>query len=189
MADVTQLSHVLVVGGSLEEWSTCSDEHWKSYLHTLQGAVTGMGVRWLTVYPYEGTSSVQQQSQLLDRLQQLTEGVRRADKVIVDGELTLIIDVWGEGRVRFVHAINRLSAPAVTESEIDAAVLAPAEVEPDLTIVFGKPHRLPESLMWELAYSELVFLDIDWKLCQEDDIALAVNDYQRRDRRFGGVDS
>jgi undecaprenyl diphosphate synthase len=43
--------------------------------------------------------------------------------------------------------------------------------------------------MWELAYSELVFLDIDWKLCQKDDIELAVNDYQRRDRRFGGVDS
>ena len=103
--------------------------------------------------------------------------------------MTLIIDTCGEGRDRFVQAINQLTAPAISESDIDAAVLAPAEVEPDLTIVFGTPHQLPESLMWELAYSELVFLDIDWKLCQEDDVALAVNDYQRRDRRFGGVDS
>ena len=189
MADATQLSHVLVVGGPLEEWSTCSDEHWKSYLEILQDAVVGMGVRWLTVYPYEGTSSVQQQSQLLDRLQQLTDGDRLDGKVVVDGEMTLIIDTCGEGRDRFVQAINQLTAPAISESDIDAAVLAPAEVEPDLTIVFGTPHQLPESLMWELAYSELVFLDIDWKLCQEDDVALAVNDYQRRDRRFGGVDS
>jgi undecaprenyl diphosphate synthase len=189
MADSAQLSHVLVVGGPLDEWTACSDEHWNSYLKILQGAVAGMGVRWLTVYPYEGAISVPQQSQLLDHLQSLTHGRVRDGKVIVDGELTLVIDVCGEGKDRFVQAINRLAAPAVTESEIDEAVLAPADVEPDLTIVFGKPHQLPSSLMWELAYSELVFLDIDWKLCQKDDIELAVNDYQRRDRRFGGVDS
>lgn len=189
MADATQLCHVLVVGGPLEEWSTCSDEHWKSYLEILQGAVAGIGVRWLTVYPFEGTISARQQSLLLDHLQQLTDGHRLDGKVIVGDEVTVIINASGEGRDRFVQAINQLPARSITESEIDAAVLAPAEVEPDLTIVFGKPYRLPPSLMWELAYSELVFLDIDWKLCQRDDIALAVNDYQRRDRRFGGVDS
>jgi undecaprenyl diphosphate synthase len=189
MADATQLSHVLVVGGPLEEWCTCSDEHWKSYFEILQGAIAGIGVRWLTVYPYHGTISAQQQSRLLARLQQLTDGYQLGGKVIADGDMTLIIDTCGEGRDRFVRAINQLAAPAISETGIDAVVLAPAEVEPDLTIVFGKPHQLPESLMWELAYSELVFLDIDWKFCQEDDIALAVNDYQRRDRRFGGVDS
>jgi undecaprenyl diphosphate synthase len=141
------------------------------------------------VYPYHGTISAQQQSRLLARLQQLTDGYQLGGKVIAAGDMTLIIDTCGEGRDRFVRAINQLAAPAISETGIDAVVLAPAEVEPDLTIVFGKPHQLPESLMWELADSELVFRGIDWKFCQEDDIALAVNDYQRRDRRFGGVDS
>jgi undecaprenyl diphosphate synthase len=43
--------------------------------------------------------------------------------------------------------------------------------------------------MWELTYSELVFLDVSWRKCNVEHVQMAINDFQRRDRRFGGVDS
>ena len=39
------------------------------------------------------------------------------------------------------------------------------------------------------AYSELVFLNVPWLKCDVEHIQMAIGDFQRRDRRFGGVDS
>jgi undecaprenyl diphosphate synthase len=43
--------------------------------------------------------------------------------------------------------------------------------------------------VWELAYAELVFLDVPWSGLDAEHVEMAINDYTRRDRRFGGVDS
>ena len=64
-----------------------------------------------------------------------------------------------------------------------------ADVEPDLVVVFGPPDQLPTSLIWELGYSELVFLDLKWDDLSASHLELAVDDFDRRHRRFGGLDS
>ena len=69
------------------------------------------------------------------------------------------------------------------------ALLAPANQEADLVVVLGPPDRLPESMVWELAYSELVFIDIDWSMFTSSHLELAIDDFNRRHRRFGGLDS
>ena len=61
--------------------------------------------------------------------------------------------------------------------------------EPDLALILGRPDTLPTSLVWELAYSELVFLDIDWSALQAGHLEMAIDDFNRRHRRFGGLDS
>jgi undecaprenyl diphosphate synthase len=48
---------------------------------------------------------------------------------------------------------------------------------------------MPPSLVWELAYAELVFLNVPWAELDADALEIAIADFARRDRRFGGVDS
>jgi undecaprenyl diphosphate synthase len=48
---------------------------------------------------------------------------------------------------------------------------------------------MPASLVWELAYAELVFFDADWRALDAEHLEMAIDDFTRRDRRFGGVDS
>jgi len=75
------------------------------------------------------------------------------------------------------------------EQRLAAALCAPAPDEPDLVVVLGEATRLPASLTWELGYSELVFLDVPWLACNAEHLGLAIDDFRRRSRRFGGVDS
>ena len=54
---------------------------------------------------------------------------------------------------------------------------------------YPAPTRLPPSLVWELAYAELVFLDAPWSALDSEHLEMAVDDFRRRNRRFGGLDS
>jgi undecaprenyl diphosphate synthase len=66
----------------------------------------------------------------------------------------------------------------------------PADVEPDLIVVLGPHDRLPPSLVWELAYGELVFIDRDLPSeLSEADLQAAIETFHGRSRRFGRLDS
>jgi len=110
-------------------------------------------------------------------------------KLLLRGNTSVVIDICADGQLRFVRAVNGMSTEKITEKNLASAILQPASSEPDLVVIFGEPTQLPPSLVWELAYSELVYLNSPWPHCNSDDIELAINDFQRRDRRFGGVDS
>ena len=57
----------------------------------------------------------------------------------------------------------------------------------DLLIRTGGEQRLSDFLLWECAYAELCFVNKHWPDFDRDDLAAAVGDFQRRDRRFGQV--
>ena len=59
--------------------------------------------------------------------------------------------------------------------------------DPDLVIRPGGELRLSNFLMWESAYSELIFTDVLWPDFTERDIDAALEEYRRRDRRYGGI--
>jgi undecaprenyl diphosphate synthase len=48
--------------------------------------------------------------------------------------------------------------------------------------------RISNFLLWELAYSELVFTEVLWPDFRREDLFAAVSEYQRRDRRFGAIE-
>ncbi|MFM2184193.1 MAG: hypothetical protein RJB61_2487, partial [Actinomycetota bacterium] len=77
---------------------------------------------------------------------------------------------------------------AITEDAVDRVLDAPAEANPDLAVVLGPAEQWPRPLMWELAYSELVYLDVSWDALQPAHLADAIAAYAQRHRRFGGVD-
>jgi hypothetical protein len=189
VADSSSLRHVLVVGGKLDQWNEMSASDWSQYIATLRASVEQIGADWLTVYPYSGIADATMDSELIQKIAQAC-GAQLADgKLLLSGTTSVVIDICADGQQRFVRAVNGLSEEKITEKSLANAILHPASCEPDLVVIFGDPTRLPPSLVWELAYSELVYLNTHWPHCNIEDIELAINDFQRRDRRFGGVDS
>jgi undecaprenyl diphosphate synthase len=95
------------------------------------------------------------------------------------------------GRAELADAARRLAASSITPEEIDEDVLAvylyaPDMLDPDLLIRTSGELRLSNFLLWQLAYSELVFVERLWPDFGEEDLRQAVAEYARRKRRFGG---
>ena len=65
--------------------------------------------------------------------------------------------------------------------------LAGGSGEVDLLIRTGGEKRLSDFLLWESAYAELVFTDRMWPDFDESDLEAALEEFSRRERRFGGV--
>ena len=162
---------------------------WSEYITTLRSSVEQVGAGWLTVYPYSGNGNTGDDSEFAEKISNALGAVLDNGKLILRGSTSVVIDMCADGQQRFVRAVNGLSAEKITEKNLASAILHPASSEPDLVVIFGDPTQLPPSLVWELAYSELVYLNTQWPHCNSEDIDLAINDFQRRDRRFGGVDS
>lgn len=59
--------------------------------------------------------------------------------------------------------------------------------DPDLIIRPSGEQRLSNFLLWQCAYSEFLYSDINWPDFKEEDLRRAISDYQNRDRRFGKV--
>ena len=61
--------------------------------------------------------------------------------------------------------------------------------DPDLLIRTGGEQRLSNYLLWQLAYSEFYFTDVPWPDFHKKELELAIEAYNKRDRRFGGLTS
>lgn len=57
--------------------------------------------------------------------------------------------------------------------------------DPELMIRTSGEYRISNFLLWQLAYAELIFIDKYWPDFRKEDIYLAVNNFQQRERRFG----
>ena len=96
------------------------------------------------------------------------------------------------GRAEIVDAVRSLIAagtPAdkVSEKRLRAHLYDPEMPDPDLVVRTSGEYRISNFLLWELAYSELVFTDVLWPDFRREHLFDAVREFQSRDRRFGGV--
>ena len=93
------------------------------------------------------------------------------------------------GRDDILHAVNTLIAEgkAVTEENVTAALYTGQCPPPDLVVRTGGEMRISNFLLWQSAYAELYFTDTLWPDMQEKDVDLAMMEFARRNRRFGGV--
>ena len=88
---------------------------------------------------------------------------------------------------RWAERVRAGEENALTE-DVFASLLDSAGVpDPELLIRPGGEMRTSNFLMWQTAYSEMVFTDTLWPDFGERDINAAIAQYQRRDRRFGGL--
>ena len=105
------------------------------------------------------------------------------------------IDLWVAfdygGRAELVDAARRLIEAGTRPDDLDeeafaAALSDPDLIEPDLLIRTSGEQRISNFLLWQLAYSELVFVDCLWPDFDEGVLNEALEEYSRRKRRFGG---
>ena len=87
------------------------------------------------------------------------------------------------GRAEIVDAALRFRGG--DEDDFAKLLYAPEMTDPDLLIRTSGEHRLSNYLLWQCAYSELVFSDALWPDFDHDDLAAALEEYASRERRFG----
>ncbi len=95
------------------------------------------------------------------------------------------------GRAELVEAARRLVAAGLDPDDVDenafaARLYAPEMPDPDLLIRTSGELRISNFLLWQLAYSELVFVETLWPDFGPDNLREALGAYARRRRRFGG---
>ncbi|WP_285724526.1 isoprenyl transferase [Psychromicrobium xiongbiense] len=110
--------------------------------------------------------------------------------------LTLTMCVNYGGRAEIADAVRsiaddvaagRLKAGAITEKTIQRHLYLPDVPEVDLFVRSSGEQRLSNFLLWQSAYAEFVFLDTLWPDVDRRTLWHAVDEYARRDRRYGGA--
>ncbi len=101
---------------------------------------------------------------------EIVTGVREIARKVRDGELS----------------VDDISEETVSASLMTVAV-SPYD-DPELLIRTSGEERISNFLLWQLAYSEMVFTDVLWPDYSPADLAEDISKFQQRDRRFGGLD-
>ena len=122
--------------------------------------------------------------------------LRRIDEsvALTEGNRTLTLTIafnYG-GKAEIVDAVRQIVREGIPADKIDEKAIAkrlyaPDMPDPELLVRTSGEYRLSNYLMWEAAYSELVFTDVLWHDFRRQHLFDAVRAYQDRDRRFGGL--
>lgn len=194
------LGHVVIVGGTAHEWAAMSATQWKDRLRVLIEGTAVARPRWITLMPHSGPSLTPSEYETWNALfehdvktQAVTTHGWTRHVFESDAGVSVVVDPWPNAQTRFISLLedirNHGQHSFDTEDDLGRSVLAPADLEPDLVVILGPADRMPTSLVWELGYSELVFLDLHWSNLVASHLEIAVDDFHRRQRRFGGLDS
>ncbi len=92
-------------------------------------------------------------------------------------------------RIAGLVASGRLKAEDITEDTIGRALYTSGLPDPDIIIRTSGEQRFSNFLLWQGAYSELVFVEENWPDFDEQSFLRVLEDYSSRDRRFGGVEA
>jgi undecaprenyl diphosphate synthase len=123
--------------------------------------------------------------------------IRRMDESIEltksNRTMTLTIAFNYGGRAEIVDAVRRIAEAGIKPDKIDERTIRkhlydPAMPDPDLMVRTSGEYRISNYLLWEIAYSELVFTDVLWPDFRRENLFDAVREFQSRDRRFGGLE-
>jgi undecaprenyl diphosphate synthase len=108
--------------------------------------------------------------------------------------LTLAINYGG--RAEITDAVRQLvceaekgtlSPESITEEHISARLYTAGLPDPDLLIRTSGEMRVSNFLLWQIAYAELYVTEVLWPDFNREELLRALVDYQKRDRRFGGL--
>lgn len=127
---------------------------------------------------------------LIELFDNTEEGTKEANRTNVN----LAINYGG--RLEIVDAVKilaqkvkngELNPEDITEDSISEYVYTAGQPDPDLIIRPSGEYRLSNFLLWQSAYSEFWFSDILWPDFTPEDLDRAIDDFNNRNRRFGGV--
>ena len=181
------LEHLTVYAFSTENWKRSADE---------VGAIMGLLKKYLleSIEKMERdrirlkilgdtavlSSELQELIAVTDRIAQRLPGCFQANVCLNYG-----------GRDEIVRAVKRYArenpVEEITEQALSDRLDTAGIPDPDLIIRTGGEYRISNFLLWECAYSELLFTDVLWPDFSPEDIDKALSEFTHRDRRYGGV--
>ena len=80
---------------------------------------------------------------------------------------------------------GKLQPEEITQKDIEKYLYTAGQPDPDLLIRTSGEKRLSNFLPWQLSYSEFLFIDKNWPDFTEEDLNQAIEEYQKRTRKFG----
>lgn len=122
----------------------------------------------------------------------LVEQIEASERLTASNTgLVLTIAANYGGRWDILQAVNKMQlalpelAGKYQEKDLQPYLSMSYAPEPDLFIRTGGETRISNFLLWQLAYTELYFTDTLWPDFNEDAFSLAIQSYEKRERRFG----
>lgn len=133
-------------------------------------------------------------TRLSPQLQQLCQQAQERSSVYDEVQVNICVNYGGRDEIvrasrAFAQDVaNGLRQPEELTEELLASYLYSADVpDPELIIRPSGEKRTSNFLLWQSAYSEYVFMNVLWPDFTPQDLDLAIAEYHRRNRRFGGV--
>ena len=181
------IEHLTVYAFSSENWRRPEDE-----VSGLMGLVIVAVTKYLTKLARDGvriviTGDRESVSDRLRRAWNEAEALTRDNK-----GLTLSVAFNYGGRWDIVRACQRamadgLSASQITEASLSSYLATAHAPDPDLLIRTGGEMRISNFLLWQMAYTEMVFSDCLWPDFNDAALDAALTAFAGRERRFGDV--
>ena len=92
-------------------------------------------------------------------------------------------------KIAFAVKKDDIAISEITEELIHQYLFTNSIQDPELLIRTGGEYRISNFLLWQIAYSELYFTEIQWPDFRRENLVLAIIEYQNRERRFGMLSS
>ncbi len=184
------LEYFTVYGFSTENWKRSADEVgalmtlFRYYIERLRKIALANNVRVLSIG---------------DRMKfapDLVASLNRIEKETKDCTgMTFIMALNYGARDEITRGVRKLAEEIkagdlqpedIEESDISSSLDTAGIPDPDLMIRTSGEERISNFLLWQIAYSELYFTDVYWPDFNLDELLRAIDEYERRNRRFGG---
>ena len=172
------LRELTVYAFSTENWSRPRDEveglmaMFADLIESETPELDAEGVRMRFVGRREGISD-----ELIERMDEAES------RTAANERMTLFVAFNYGGRAEILDAAARFTGG--DEHAFRRCLYAPEMADPELLIRTSGERRLSNYLLWQSAYSELVFSDALWPDFDRDELAAALEEYAARQRRFG----
>lgn len=128
-----------------------------------------------------------------DLLKLIEKAEKKSNKY---SKITVNIALNYGGRAEITHAVKEIakkvqsgemSVEDITEQTVSDNIYTAGQPDPDIIVRPSGEYRLSNFLQWQSAYSEFWYSDILWPDFTEENVNDIIRDFQKRNRRFGGV--
>ena len=133
-------------------------------------------------------------TRLSPELQELCRQAEQTSSAYHDVQVNFCLNYGGRDEIvqaarRFAQDVaeGKRQAQDLTEDVLEAYLYSAGVPDPELIIRPSGELRISNFLLWQSAYSEFVYMNVLWPDFKEKDLDQAIEEYHRRNRRFGGV--